>query len=238
MTDWPIRSLHQIELTSHCNLRCVYCPSPTLGREKKHMDRADFLRSLEWVKHFVNEGTQGELNLAGIGESTLHPNFVEFVELAREALGWDQRVCFATNGLLMTPELARQLKPYKPTIWVSMHRPEKAKLAIDALREEDMLSAATCDPAIKAVDWAGQVKWGFTSPNFGIPCEWKEEAMAFVMADGRMSSCAFDSSGIGVIGHVRDEIGSVCWKPYELCKTCHQDCGVPGYRDRVEGKRQ
>lgn len=237
-TDWPLRSLHQIELTSHCNLRCVYCPSPVLGREKLHMSMETFARALEWVKHFRAARTQGELNLAGIGESTMHPNFVECVKLAREALGWENRVCFATNGLLMTRELAQAIAPYKPTVWVSMHRPEKAKGAIDALKEFGLLDAFSCDPAYAAVDWAGQVKWDFTAETFGAPCPWKKAGWGFVLADGRISSCCFDADGSGVVGHVNDSLGSVCGKPYRLCKTCHQDVEVEGFRDRLEGVKK
>lgn len=236
MHEWPLRSLHQIEVTSHCNLRCVYCPSPNLGRPKLHMERSTFLRALEWVKRFVATNSQGELNLAGIGESTMHPDFVEYVKLAREALGWEQRICFATNGLLMTREMAAQLAPYKPTVWVSMHRPEKAKGAIDALREFGLLESPSCDAAYAAVDWARQVDWKFTADTFGDACPWKKRGWAFVLADGRISTCCFDADGSGVVGHVNDEIGSVSGKPYRLCKDCHQDVGVEGFRDRVEGR--
>jgi hypothetical protein len=241
MNDWPIRSLHQIELTSRCNLRCVYCISPQIvdgkmkDRPSLDLTREHFLRALEWVKLLVKADSQGELNLAGTGESTMHPDFVEFVKLAREALGWDRRLCFATNGLLMTRELAKQIAPYQPTVWVSMHRPEKAKGAIDALKEFGLLGCASMDPAVAAVDWARQVDWGFTAETFGVACPWKKNGWAFVLADGRLSSCCFDD-GSGVIGHVNDEIGSVRGKPYKLCKDCHQDVGADGFRDRVEGR--
>src|SRR3990167_4554438 len=97
-----INHIHQIEITSHCNLRCVYCPSPNLGRPKVHMDRPTFERSLAWAKalHDRSPG-QPELNLAGIGESTLHPFFQEYIERARAVMGWDIEFVLATNGLLV-----------------------------------------------------------------------------------------------------------------------------------------
>ena len=234
---WELRSLHQIELTSHCNLRCVYCPSPKLERPKLHMEEPVFRRTLEWVRHFVEAGTQGELNLAGIGESTLHPRLVEFVRLAREALGWERRLCFASNGIAMTDELAQALKPYNPRVWVSLHRPEAAKRGIDALREAGLLESPSCDPAYAAVDWAGQVDWKFSAETFGVPCPWKKHGWGFVLADGRFSSCCFDADGSGAVGHVDDPIGSVRGSAYKLCNGCHQDVGVEGFRDRVEGIR-
>lgn len=237
MTDWPIRSIHQIEITSSCNLRCVYCPSPNLGRPKVDMDGTTFTRALEWVRHYVAAGTQGELNLAGIGESTLHADFVEYVKLAREAIGWHRKLHFATNGLLMTRELASKIEPFRPSVAVSMHRPEKAKGAIDALREFGLLEGAASDPALNAVDWAGQVEWGLTTQNFGSPCDWRGQGWGAVLADGRISSCILDANGSGVVGHVNDPIGSVRGKPYGLCRTCHMDVGIDGWRHRVEGRK-
>lgn len=237
MTDWPIRSLHQIEITSNCNLRCVYCPSPNLGRQKVDMTRSHFLRALEWVKHFVAQGTQVELNLAGIGESTLHPNFIQFVMLAREALGWKHKLHFATNGLMMDRALAEAIAPWRPSVAVSMHRPERAKGAIDALREFGLFEGAASDAATNAVDWAGQIEWGLTTQNFGAPCDWSHQGWAAVLSDGRISSCSMDSDGSGVFGHVSDQIGSLRGKPYKLCKNCHMDVGIEGWRDRVEGRK-
>ena len=234
--NWGIKSLHQVEITSNCNLRCVYCPSPNLGRPKLDMSRAHFLRAMEGVKHLVSVGTQGELNIAGIGESTLHPDFVEYVRIARGSIGWQRKLHFATNGLLMTRDLAKAIAPFRPSVAVSMHRPEKAKGAIDALREFGLFEGAASDAATNAVDWAGQVDWKLTTDNFGSPCDWRSQGWIAVLADGRMSSCAMDADGSGVIGHVDQEFDTVRGRPYKLCKGCHFDVGVDGFRNRVEGR--
>ena len=236
MTTWPIKSLHQIELSSQCNLRCVYCPSQTLQRPKIDMDEATFLRSLEWVKHYRMAGTQGELNLAGTGESTLHPRLVEYAALARKALGTTQRLLFTTNGLLITEELADALMPTGIKVFVSLHRPEKAGPAINILRDRGMFIGASADPSLSSVDWAGQVEWETTTEAFGSQCDWRKQGWVMVLSDGRMTTCCFDADGSGVIGNVNDEIGSVVGKPYRLCKTCHMDVGFEGWRDRVEGR--
>lgn len=36
-----------------------------------------------------------------------------------------------------------------------------------------------------------------------------------------MTTCCMDSEGLGIVGHVNDEIGSLSFKPYSLCDTCH-----------------
>src|SRR5262245_27520539 len=100
-----VKDLHQIEITSRCNLRCVYCVHPHMPRAKEDMTEEVFLQSLKWAKHFHTVGTrvpggdvwkQKELNLAGIGESTIHPRFVEFIHLARDIVGPDMFLTLAT----------------------------------------------------------------------------------------------------------------------------------------------
>lgn len=223
-----ITSLHQIELTSLCNLRCGYCPSPQImagkhpNRPALDMTLETFLRALEWVKHFVKQGTQTELNIAGIGESTLHPLLLTFVRLAREAVGPDVKIIFATNGLLMTEELARALLPYRPEIHVSLHQVEKGIKADRILRSLGFAGGRTLDPATGQNDWAGQVgpEW---KGNYRFPCPWAHKGHAFAYADGAIGSCCLDANGSGKFGHVNDEIGSLPWKPNEsLCARCYQ----------------
>src|ERR1044072_6043239 len=101
----PIESIHQIEISSRCNLRCVYCPSKDLdkpvadcgsGREKVDISMAHFERALEWAQQMHVRGTQGELALPGLGEALLHSDFVDFVRLAGAALP-QNRINFSTK---------------------------------------------------------------------------------------------------------------------------------------------
>lgn len=223
-TVYPLRvkSLHQIEITSRCNLTCRYCPSPKLQRPKMDMDLATYKRCLEWVSYYVLRGTQGvELNLAGIGESTMHPDFIEYVRLARIAMGPAGRIVLATNGLLITEEMAAALKPYDPWIWVSLHRPEKAGPAIEILKRYGLLKGVSGDPSLQSIDWAGQVPWFVSTQAQGSQCDWFKEGWAIALSDGRISTCCLDASGAGVVGHVNDPLGSAEIAPYELCSRCH-----------------
>lgn len=221
---FALREIHQIEITSRCNLRCRYCPSPHLPRPKVDMDEATYLRTLHWVRHFVAQRTQGELNLAGIGESTLHPDFVRWVFLAREALGWGQELVIATNGLLITDELARALVPSRIKIWVSLHRPEKAGPAVEILKKYHLLSGISADPSLSSIDWAGQVKWHVSAQR--RKCAWVVNGWSFILSDGSVSRCCLDASGVGVFAHVNDDLTTAETSPYVLCRTCDQDVGV------------
>jgi len=222
---FALRDVHQIEMTSHCNLRCKYCPSPHLARPKLHMSEAHYRRALGWVKYFRLKGTQGELNLAGIGESTMHPEFVRNVFLAREAVGEGHRMLFATNGLLMDDAMARALAPAKPLVWVSLHRPERAGPAVEALKRAGLLVGVSSDPSTSSIDWAGQVDWHVSAPSRA--CAWVKGGWAFVMADGRVSHCCLDATGEGVFAHIDDDLTRHETSPYSLCRGCDQDVGVP-----------
>lgn len=218
---YPVRAIHQIEITSRCNLKCAYCPSYRLSRPKVDMREEDFRLALKWASALEEIHHHGELNLAGIGESTLHPRFIDFLRMAREAMGPDVKLVLATNGLLVDDAMADAMAPYRPSVYVSLHRPEKAKTAIDALSRAGLLVAVSCDPAINATDWAGQVKWKVTSQAKGQRCTWFREGKVIVLADGRISRCSFDASGVGVIGTLRDDLTTLETSPYELCNHCH-----------------
>jgi len=214
-----ITTMHQIEMTSICNLRCSYCTWPTMPRPKVHMSRETFLKALDWVSHFRQKGTQGELNLAGIGESTIHPDFVGFLALARKALGWNHRIVLATNGLAMTDELANAIRPYNPRIWVSLHRPEKAGPAIEILKRHNLIEGVSTDPAQASIDWAGQVDY-HVSAKTGR-CDWLAEGWVMAMADGRVTTCCLDATGAGVVGTVESDPEEIRIQPYSLCDGCH-----------------
>lgn len=234
----PLRDIHQIELTTVCNLRCRYCPSPKLdkprgqggsGRAKVHMEWSVFEQALELVKHFVRKGTQTELSLTGIGESLLHPRFPEMVGAARGAIGWDRPLVVTTNGVDFTDELAAQLKHYRPMVFVSLHRPEMAGPAIEAAKKHGILSGTNASAATSAFNWAGQVKWHVSAPR--ITCDYLKQGWGVVLVDGRVTTCCLDATGDGAFGTVWDDPQTLRLKPFSLCGTCHMR--VPGEAELV-----
>lgn len=190
------------------------------NRPPMDMARGTYIRALQWVRLFVGNGTQVELNLAGIGESTIHPEFVDFVRLAREAVGPAVKIIFATNGIIHDEEMVRAIAPYSPRVYVSLHRPERAGLAVQVYRKYGLLDGVSADPSINPNTWAGQVDW--VDGGVRMRCQWIQDGKAMVMADGRITSCCLDASGAGVIGHVDDPIGSARTKPWEACRKCYQ----------------
>lgn len=228
---FPVVGIHQIEMTSRCNLRCKYCVHPKMARPKVDMDDATYRQTLDVTSRLLAAQPAGrkqkELNLAGIGESTMHPEFVRNVAWAREAVGDDVDLILATNGLLMDDAMAQAIAPYRPKVWVSMHRPEKAGPAVEAIRRAGIYAGVSADPSIGAVDWAGQVDWFVSTPIKGSPCPWVRRGMVFVMADGRVSRCCFDGKGEETFGTVWDDFGGMRTSAFSLCASCHHDVGVP-----------
>lgn len=235
----PVTAIHQIEITSRCNLRCVYCPSPGImggkypNRPAVDMSRETFEKAVALAEVFVRRGTQNELNLAGIGESTLHPEFADFVRHARERLGRLTKLIFATNGIIHDEGMIAAIAPYRPVVYVSLHRPEKAGPAIELYKKYGLLGGVSADPSISANDWAGQVAWHNSGDK--LSCQWINKGRVMVMADGRITRCCLDASGAGVLGHVETYTQlTEGTSPYDLCKTCYQVIDDPKW-DQQKG---
>ncbi len=238
--------MHQIEMTSHCDLRCKYCPSPDIqdgkykhlgGRDARHMTEAHFRRALEWAVWGMYNRPRPELNLAGTGESTIHPNFIEFVRLARKTIGWKPILTLPTNGISMTKEKAEVLAECKVEVFVSLHQPARAAKGVQLLKEAGCLFGVSHDASLNPIDWAGQVEWdpGGKAANQGNLCPWLEEQRVIALSDGRISVCSLDGTSEGVIGHVDMEPGSIKTAPYKHCKNCHQAVSVTGGWRQKEG---
>lgn len=88
-----------VELCAHCDLRCSFCHIPTMERVKGRMTMDVFEKvaadTAEVIKQMPEADTPPVLRLFVYGESTLHPKFVEFVELTQE---YGLAIQLNTNG--------------------------------------------------------------------------------------------------------------------------------------------
>jgi MoaA/NifB/PqqE/SkfB family radical SAM enzyme len=93
----------QIEVTSRCQTRCVFCPRHWLKDRWVHGD-------LAW--ELYRDSIAPELGrfelvyLQGWGEPTLHPHLWDMLHLARQA---GCRTGFTTNGARLTPDYSARL---------------------------------------------------------------------------------------------------------------------------------
>ena len=219
------QTLHQIELSSQCNLACRYCLSPILTRPKQHMTTHTWLQALRWLQHFVDRGTQGELVLSGTGEPTLNPRLPQMALEARAILGANRRLMTTTNGLAMTPALAKALVPSGIRVYVSLHRPEKAKAAVDLLMQHGLFEQAVMDPVMGSNNWAGQVDWPDSINRGGDArpvCPWLSRGWLFVASDGTCYTCCYANGDTPVIGHVDEPCHGVRTEPWAVCGACWQ----------------
>lgn len=92
----------QIEVTSHCNAECVYCPRTVYGNSWRsgHMPVGMF-RKLSRAFHRTDLAY-----LQGWGEPLLHPEFFEMVRIAKEC---GCRVGTTTNGMLCDDKTAERI---------------------------------------------------------------------------------------------------------------------------------
>lgn len=104
--------IFQLELTNVCNLNCTICPHSMMKRPQGYI-------SFDLIKKIV-ERDVGNTNIIGLhllGESLLHPQFVEIVEYLGKH-GIDAEL--ATNAIVLTKELTERIvKSGIKTIWFS-----------------------------------------------------------------------------------------------------------------------
>jgi SynChlorMet cassette radical SAM/SPASM protein ScmF len=112
----PLLSQYYVYLTEGCNLACQHCwISPQYqanGGTGGHL-------KFELLKQAVEEGIPlglQSVKLTG-GEPLLHPDFLRIVDFIKEK---QLRLTIETNGILMTPELARYLKEKSTLYHISL----------------------------------------------------------------------------------------------------------------------
>ena len=216
-------NIHQIELTSRCNLRCQYCAHPTMGRAKQDMPVDVFRRAIRIAGQCVAQGWQNSINLAGIGESTMRDDLVDLLGIARAEVGPSCQIVLATNGVVSSAALAAEFARLNIDVFVSLHRPEKAGKAIEFYRKAGVLRGVSADPSISATDWAGQVDWHVSAQSGR--CPWISGNWFFIASTGDVRQCSFDARAEGSLGNIMSpgfDVNLLRGAPYTLCKTCHQ----------------
>jgi uncharacterized radical SAM superfamily Fe-S cluster-containing enzyme len=87
-----------IEITNHCNLECPICI--VQNKHNYNMTRDEFAATIDGL--IEKEGVLDTVNLSG-GEPTMHPEFLDFLDLARRPE--ISRVSVSTNGLRVAADL-------------------------------------------------------------------------------------------------------------------------------------
>lgn len=214
-----ITSVHQLEISSECNLRCKYCPHPHLERTKENMTIDTFHKAMEWIKQFEEQGTQNELALTGMGEAVLNPEFRYMAKECRAVLSG--RITLSSNGVAFNENEAKVCADYGIELYISAHRPEKAGPAIQLGRKYGILKDVNGAPMVSAFDWGGQVDWYVSAPK--IQCDYLKKGWCVILVNGDVTTCCIDAHGKGIIYNVEDNPtpSGTTMAPWALCDTCH-----------------
>lgn len=226
MRPRPLTQIRVVEITSRCNLACAYCLHPIMPRPKIDMTDAIWARTLAWIRHFVAQGTQGEVNLSGVGEPTLHPHLARYCAELRDVLGPQGVIQFTTNGKTKDLDLLiRALKPSRPSVCVTAHHFHLAQPAAWAYHAAGLLRAVSCDPVLAPQDWAGQVEC--PTPNVTPTrhvCDLLAGGLGSINADGTFVMCCMDGTGETSRGTVFDDpmTTTITMQDWRLCASCWQ----------------
>ena len=117
-----------IEITNHCNLECPICI--VQNRNNYNMTKEEFGNILDGLVE--KEGTLETINLSG-GEPTLHPQFMEFLDMA-VAKQEISRVSISTNGLRCTTDYAFCEELAKRGVYISLQLDALSNPALRILR--------------------------------------------------------------------------------------------------------
>lgn len=93
-------TLANIEITTRCTLGCASCARTQLKLQSRFMSRETFHQVLDALPH------AWRINLVGLGEPLLHPQVIEFIQLA---VAQNRRVGLVTNAMNLDADLARAL---------------------------------------------------------------------------------------------------------------------------------
>ncbi len=237
-----IQTINSIELSSLCNSNCRYCPAKDQGKHRDvgFMSWRVFKKTIEWVNVLCSRDTQLEVNLFGVGESTMHPSFVAMVKYAREKIPFRLLLHLNTNGILMTKELAIELKDAGVNhIDITGHNHYHTAKTIRIFREVGIAGNLTYDFVTRPHNWAGQCDWFEIDKTVYDPgeCPWLKYGQVMVMSDGHITPCCIDAFGAGVFGHVNEDVTKLEVLPFELCEKCHHTKPIRGERYAIPNKR-
>ncbi|MCP3850471.1 MAG: radical SAM protein [Gammaproteobacteria bacterium] len=235
-----------VEITDRCNMECPTCyseSSPTCG-EHRSMDEIGKMLDLV-VK---NEGEPDVVQLSG-GEPTIHPNFFEILEMAKEKP--IRHLMINTNGIRIAKDtkFVKKLATYKPGIEVYLQFDSFNSEVLKNLRGEDVSEIRK-----KAIDNLNQYNISTTLVvvlNKGLNDSEVGEVIDFAskqrcirgvsfqptQAAGRIEN--FDSKENRLtLSEIRQNIieNSLFSKKDLIPVPCNPDCLAMAYALKLEGK--
>jgi MoaA/NifB/PqqE/SkfB family radical SAM enzyme len=93
-----------IEVTRHCNFKCIICPHSQLSsKEKGHMDEKTFEKIVLAISPFAKI-----IKLHWIGEPLLHPKIIDLIKFVRK--NTSAKLYLSTNGSMLSGKKSEQIR--------------------------------------------------------------------------------------------------------------------------------
>jgi len=118
----------------------------------------------------------------------------------------DTMLLLATNGILLNDDIGKLLNKYGVGVYISLHRPEKAGLAVEVAKKYNILLDVNASFATSALNWAGEVDW-FVSHE-PQKCMYLHDGWGVVLQNGDIVTCCWDAEGVGKIDRKSTRLNS------------------------------
>lgn len=236
----PILNAVQIEINSHCNRKCLYCPNHDYEREEAYLPSELFYKI---IQDLIDLDFAGRLNFNMFNEPLLDDRIIEFTKYASKHLP-DVHIYLNTNGDFLTFEKYQELQQAGVREFHISQYDGKILPHIQTMKDkitDKLFYVKVFDPAKHACNRAGLVNLGNEQlplqrmcprPFYQLSINYKGEAVL----------CCNDYFGDVVLGDVYNESIQDIWespklvyyrimladgdRDLPLCRTCNQKEGT------------
>lgn len=201
----------QVELVGYCNLKCSYCPQPTMKRPKGFMSKDTFNKVMTLVEMAPEKHP---IAFHNFGEPLMHPQIMEYLTIAKDHVPF---VRMSTNAVMLTDHRIYQLKETGiDELVISLHQPVPDHIIQLA---QDVLPKVTVYGRTEEENH----DWGKTHDgvSYGQKCVFRDFNTYVVLWDGSINTCCIEAEKQLQLT-VDDLIDGAEYefKDIPLCKTC------------------
>jgi MoaA/NifB/PqqE/SkfB family radical SAM enzyme len=206
-----------IESTSICNLKCVMCPYPTMGRKHEHMKLGLYGKIVSEAAGFVEF-----MWLHLFGEPLLNPDIYRMIDMAEEA---GIRVGLSTNATVLNEAASRRILDSRLSLLIlcmdGATKETFERIRVGAkfeevsrnIRQFAELKRSRTGP-LKAVLQMVNMHWN-ASEQQALRCEWEREGLDGILFKPFHVWANQDEQLISVGQPAeRTSAGAVCYEPW------------------------
>ena len=216
-------NIYQVELSSYCNMRCSYCPHPSMKRPKGFMNEEVLGKCIE----LLILRKKKLIVLHHFGEPLMHPYLKQRLEqVANSGL----EIQLSSNALLLDKMWPTLLEVRcKISVMVSVHQWVNSgeDAYISAINDLKNRASGTNIEILEAYNIKNE-SFVFHSWSQGLSDQWDVHECPFIkfnygviLWNGDLAACCVDHEGYTVAGNILNE-DFLNYKtlPWKACATC------------------